>query len=144
MIREAYPKYYKGPGRSTKRKQACTSKENIQSSINRSGGWYRNNPISGNITAQLEGKKDGATRSVVARVFILGISFFFFLLVTSVNPVSSHPTDCADSEGCARDGVILGKSVAGTLDEELVSEEDGKDICLLVVHTSNSSGDVLT
>jgi hypothetical protein len=61
--------------------------------------------------------------------------------------VSSHPTDCAadtDSGGRARDGVILGKYMVGTLDEELVSEEDGKDICLLVVHTSNSSGDVLT
>jgi hypothetical protein len=61
--------------------------------------------------------------------------------------VSSHPTDCAadrDSGGSARDGVILGKSVVGTLDEELVSEEDGKDICLLVVHTCNFSGDVLT
>jgi hypothetical protein len=75
------------------------------------------------------------------------ISFFFFLLVTSVNPVSSHPTDCAadsDSGGRARDGVILSKSVVGTLNEELVSEEDGKDICLLVVHTGNSSRDVLT
>jgi hypothetical protein len=61
--------------------------------------------------------------------------------------VSSHPTDYAadrDYEGRARDGVILGKSVVGTLDEELVSEKDGKDICLLIVHTSNSSGDVLT
>jgi hypothetical protein len=61
--------------------------------------------------------------------------------------VSSHPTDCAadrDSGGSARDGVILGKYVVGTLDEELVSEDDGKDICLLVVHTGNSSGDVLT
>jgi len=33
-------------------------KENIQSSINHSGGWYRNNQNSGNITAQLEGKKE--------------------------------------------------------------------------------------
>jgi len=71
----------------------------------------------------------------------------FFPPGNSVNPVSSHPTDCAadrDSGGRARDGVILGKSMVGTLDEELVSEEDGKDICLLVVHTGNFSGDVLT
>jgi hypothetical protein len=61
--------------------------------------------------------------------------------------LSSHPTDCAtdkDSRGCARDGVILGKYVVGTRDKELVSKEDGKDICLLVVHTGNSSGNVLT
>jgi hypothetical protein len=61
--------------------------------------------------------------------------------------VSSHPTDCTadrDSGGSARDGVILGKYVVGTLDEELVSEDEGKDICLLVVHTGNSSCDVLT
>ena len=35
-------------------------------------------------------------------------------------------------------------SMVGTWDEELVSEEDGKDICLLVVRTGNSSGDILT
>jgi len=38
MIREVYPNYYKEPERSTKKKQTCTSKENIQSSINYSGG----------------------------------------------------------------------------------------------------------
>jgi hypothetical protein len=59
--------------------------------------------------------------------------------------LSSHPTDCAtdrDYEGRARDGVNLGKSMVGTRDKDLVSE-DGKDICLLVVHIGNSSDNVL-
>jgi hypothetical protein len=47
--------------------------------------------------------------------------------------VSSYPIDCADVEGGARDGVISVKFVVGTRDEELVSEDDGKDICLLVM-----------
>ena len=58
--------------------------------------------------------------------------------------MSSYPIDCANVEGGAQDGVISVKFVVGTRDEELVSEDDGKDICLLVMHKGNSNSDVLT